>query len=129
MLGRVPVDRFAFLEQAAQHRRLFLLSNTNAIHKQAFSETLSQQLQSVSFAGFFEKCYYSHEMGMRKPDVEIFQKVMDDNGLSPANTLFIDDSIANIEGAKRVGLQVYHLQEDMTLCPDLAFLLQPQAMS
>jgi putative hydrolase of the HAD superfamily len=46
-------------------------------------------------------------MGKRKPDAEIFQQVLDENNLDPAETLFIDDSLQHIEGAKKLGIQTY----------------------
>ena len=58
---------------------------------------------------YFERVYLSHEMGMRKPDVEIFNKVIDDNELNPKRTLFIDDTLGHLEGAKKAGIQVFHL--------------------
>jgi putative hydrolase of the HAD superfamily len=57
-----------------------------------------------NFLSIFEKCYLSCEMGMRKPDAEIFEKVISDNNLDRTKTLFIDDSIQHVEGAHLVGL-------------------------
>ena len=57
---------------------------------------------------FFEKAYYSFELGMRKPDSEIFQFVLQDSNLSAEASLFIDDKIENVEGAKQAGLNAYH---------------------
>ena len=48
-------------------------------------------------------------MNMRKPNKEIFETVCLENNLNPANTLFIDDTIGHIEGAKKIGLLTYHL--------------------
>ena len=48
--------------------------------------------------------YYSCAIGLRKPELEIFQRVINDNGLKPSETLYIDDSIQHVEGAARVGL-------------------------
>jgi putative hydrolase of the HAD superfamily len=57
----------------------------------------------------FEKVYLSYEMGMRKPDAEIFESVVSENNLVPAETLFIDDSLQHIEAAKKLGIQTYLL--------------------
>jgi putative hydrolase of the HAD superfamily len=55
----------------------------------------------------FEKTYYSHLMGKRKPDAEIFEQVLRENNLNPAETLFIDDSPQHLETARKLGLQTY----------------------
>lgn len=48
-------------------------------------------------------------MKMRKPDAEIFQKVLDLENLNPSQTLFLDDNEANIEGASKLGIQTLHV--------------------
>ena len=48
-------------------------------------------------------------MGLRKPNAEAFQYIVDEQGLDPKQTLFIDDSIQHIEGAKKMGFQTIHL--------------------
>jgi len=64
---------------------------------------------------FFDAVYYSHEVKMRKPNAEIFEFVCTENVLDPKKTLFIDDSIQHIEGAKKMGLQTVHLEKGMLL--------------
>ena len=63
----------------------------------------------------FEKDYYSHLMGMRKPDPEIFRAVLDAHGLNPAQTLFIDDSPQHIATARQLGLAAELLTAPDTL--------------
>lgn len=93
--------------------RLYLLSNTNSIHLQAFTKIYYEQIGEGSLEGYFDKAYYSHETGYRKPDKEAYEIVLKENHLSPAETLFIDDSIKNIEGAQELGLQTILLKEGM----------------
>jgi putative hydrolase of the HAD superfamily len=64
---------------------------------------------------FFEKEYYSHRIGMRKPNKEIFDFVINENGLVASETLFIDDTLQHVEGARRAGLRAYHLQMPETI--------------
>jgi len=59
--------------------------------------------------------YFSHELGLRKPNSDIFEFVCIENNLNPSTTLFIDDSIQHIEGAKKCGLQTIHLTQDKDL--------------
>ena len=58
----------------------------------------------------FEKVYYSFEMGMRKPDTEIFNHLLKKHDLSPKRTLFIDDKKENTDAAASLGIQVWNLQ-------------------
>ncbi|MEL6304360.1 MAG: HAD family phosphatase [Bacteroidota bacterium] len=106
-----PDTRLEFLEQlAAEGRyRLFLLSNTNEIHIDHVKKVMGQE-KFNSFQNAFEVFYLSYEMGMRKPDSEIFQFVLDQNQLQPEETLFVDDTLENISSAQQLGIQTWHLQ-------------------
>ncbi|ACU58145.1 HAD family hydrolase [Chitinophaga pinensis] len=115
MLLDFPLRRLQILQQLRQHYGLYLLSNTNEIHMQAFNKILEESRGIPSLAAFFDKAYYSHQIGLRKPFKESFQFVLDENGLDPAETLFIDDTLPNIEGAKVVGLQTIHLLPPKTM--------------
>lgn len=89
--------------------RTFLLSNTNAIHSEAFGKMIDQQIGLPNFHSVFEKIYYSHQIGRRKPDPALFQQVCKWNDLDPRETLFIDDSVQHIQGAAKAGLKSVHL--------------------
>jgi putative hydrolase of the HAD superfamily len=115
MLLDFPLRRLQILQQLRQHYGLYLLSNTNEIHMQAFNKILEESRGIPSLAAFFDKAYYSHQIGLRKPFKESFELVLDENGLDPAETLFIDDTLPNIEGAKVVGLQTIHLLPPKTM--------------
>jgi putative hydrolase of the HAD superfamily len=93
---------------------LFLLSNTNAIHYREFQERFLQQTNK-RLDDLFEKTYYSHAINLRKPDVACYQYVIADNLLSPSETLFIDDSETNLEGARRAGLATAHMRPGFTI--------------
>jgi glucose-1-phosphatase len=104
-----PLHRLEFLQLLSQKYRLFLLSNTDAIHIDYF-----EQREGASFYGdfyqCFEKVYFSYEMGMRKPDAEIYNALIRLHELSPKRTLFVDDKKDNTDAAKTLGLQVWNLQ-------------------
>ena len=112
MLLDFPVDRFTFLQRISSTKRIFLLSNTNQIHMTWFKNYVNKLFGDNVFFNVFEVAYLSNEMGMRKPNMEIFEYVIRENGLSPKHTLFIDDSEQHINGANQVGLQTYWLQPD-----------------
>jgi putative hydrolase of the HAD superfamily len=85
--------------------RTFLLSNINPIHYNYIMNYLKEEFGFENNDHLFEKTYYSHFIGMRKPDTAIFEKVLKDNDLLPEETLFIDDIPANLEPAKALGIQ------------------------
>jgi FMN phosphatase YigB (HAD superfamily) len=106
LVGVAPANHELLLRVKDQYRT-FLLSNTNSIHHRWFTEYLKNEHGLQGNEPLFEKVYYSHIMGKRKPDAEIFQQVLDENTLDPAETLFIDDTAQHIEGAKKLGIQTY----------------------
>ncbi len=99
-----PEERITLLKNLSNKYRLFLFSNTNALHLQAFHQTY-RNAYGGSLDDLFEKAYYSHLIKLRKPAREAFDYVVKDSGLDPAHTVFIDDSLANVEGAMAAGLQ------------------------
>ena len=101
----------------------FLYSNTNQIHHDYFIAEFENKVAAYPFVSLFKKPYYSHEMGMRKPDPASFSYILEKEGLAPAETLFIDDNEPNILAAASVGLQVLHLKEGMTVEKDIAAYL------
>ncbi|MFN5317850.1 MAG: HAD family hydrolase [Bacteroidia bacterium] len=108
----LPEQRLFCLEKAAENHRIFLLSNTNEIHIEAFNHYLLQIYSLPSLEPFFEKLYLSYEVGLRKPDKQIFEHVLADAGLKPESTLFIDDSIQHIQTAAELGINTYHLTKE-----------------
>jgi len=108
VLLNFPIYRLEFLEKLSKKYQIFLLSNTDSIHINHFKETNGDAFYN-RFYNCFKKVYFSYELGMRKPDVEIYQYVIQENNLNPDKTLFVDDNLDNIEGAKKAGLQVWHL--------------------
>jgi len=69
------------------------------------------------FKNVFDVFYLSYEIGMRKPDEEIFQFVLDENGLIAEETFFVDDVQENTVAAAGLGIKVWNLrvgQEDIT---------------
>ena len=102
-------ESMSFLNELCQHKTIFLLSNTNTIHKQAFEESLKMQTGAPSLDSFFSKAYYSCNVGMRKPNDDIFRFVLQDAGIAPAETLFIDDLHGNIETANKLGIKTHQL--------------------
>jgi putative hydrolase of the HAD superfamily len=88
--------------------RLYLLSNTNPIIMDwALSADFPANGRILS--DYFDKMYLSFQMGITKPDRRIFDRMIADAGMIPSETLFIDDSPANVATAARLGMK--------TCCP------------
>ena len=110
MLLDLPEARIETLTNVAREKPIYLLSNTNAIHIDWFTEYMNEK--SIGFTAFndlFVNTHYSSILGDRKPNASCFEKVIKINQLDPARTLFIDDSAQHVEGAQKVGLNAYHL--------------------
>ena len=97
------------LEKLKGKYQLFLFSNTNSIHLNAFNNILKQETGKSSLDEYFSKTYFSHTIHMRKPYAASYNWVLNDGNMIAGETLFIDDSINNIKGAIEAGLNTYHL--------------------
>lgn len=111
MLLDLPAERLKLLQAFRKTHRTFLLSNTNDIHMTAINKYLQKTYEISDLSGCFEKLYLSYKIGMRKPNADIFELVLSENKLIPAETLFIEDSIQHIEAAKNLGIQTHWLRK------------------
>lgn len=109
MLLDFPADRVEWLQQLKSKYRLFLFSNTNAIHLDRFQQTFTEA-HGFTLDELFEVSYYSHLVQLRKPDAAAYEIVLKQNDLEPSETLFIDDALVNVEAANASGIKGIHLQ-------------------
>lgn len=114
-----PLRRLQLLQQLQLHYDLILLSNTNEIHEQQFNKTLHQSHGIPNIGVFFDKVYYSHKVGIRKPAPQIFELVLNECSFNPQHTLFIDDLEQNTLAAAQLGIQTIWLKEGMTIEKDI----------
>jgi HAD superfamily hydrolase (TIGR01509 family) len=110
-----PPERIQLLRHLGKSYRIFLFSNTNALHLDALQKIYVDSFGSGSLEDLFEKTYYSHLLGLRKPDRESYEYILREQGLSGAETLFVDDAIINVEGAETAGLKGLYLRPGITL--------------
>jgi FMN phosphatase YigB (HAD superfamily) len=105
-----PIHRLQFLKELAKSKkyRLFLLSNTNELHIKWIQNDWGAKLYQ-EFKNCFEQFYVSHEMNLRKPNATIYEFVLTENKLNPAETFFIDDTLENTLAAEKLGIQTWHL--------------------
>lgn len=111
MLLDFPKHRIELLQKVRKNYKTYLLSNTNELHISAFEHLIEKEYNIADFSSLFDKLYYSCRVGLRKPDKEIFEMVIQENKLNPQETLFVDDSIQHVQGAISVGLNAVHLQQ------------------
>jgi len=110
MLGVIPERSFELLKNLAPEFQLYCISNTNNLHLKYFKNYL-KQIGRENLNVYFKKVYFSCLMGMRKPDVQIYETVLSENQLNPSETLFIDDMEENTQGAASLGLSVLRIEQ------------------
>ena len=110
MLGSIPPERIELVSRLKERYQVLLLSNTNAIHVPAFEAIIARENGITDFKALFHGAYYSCEIGQRKPDAASFLHVLEAHDAHPSRTLFIDDSIQHVHGARRAGLHAEHLE-------------------
>jgi len=114
MIGDFPIEKLDFITRLSKHHKCFLLSNTNQIHLEKVVVNL-KHTPYEKLEDLFVKCFYSHLIGKRKPDVDTFNWVINQMGVKAGETLFIDDSPQHINGAKKAGLQTVYYKETADL--------------
>lgn len=111
MLAGLPKAKLDLMLRLKQRYRVFILSNTNTIHIDYVNRNLiPAACEHTSFEPFVHKAYYSHQVGMRKPDLEIYRHVLDDNDLVAERSLFLDDNADNIQAARKLGISTIHIE-------------------
>ena len=109
MLLDLPADRIEMLRKLRKSGyKLFLLSNINSIHLRDVYNIIKEEHGDLNFDALFDKPYYSHLIGRRKPNPETYRFVLEDAGIIAEETLFIDDNADNIKGASTIGLNTVH---------------------
>jgi glucose-1-phosphatase len=88
-----------------EHRiPLYAFSNSNTAHQAIWSKKFEAALTP------FRKVFVSSEMGVRKPDREAFEAISREIGVPLEKILFFDDTLANVEGARKAGLPAVHVK-------------------
>lgn len=104
MLLDFPAIRVQLVKNLREDFKIYLFSNTNAIHVEKYHSNFRNQ-HGFEVSTLFEKDFYSNEIGFRKPSSESFLEIIRLSGVNPAESLFIDDSKANVEAAIASGLK------------------------
>ena len=104
-----PEYRFKWIQKlaASKNYKLILLSNTNENH-------INNIKDRVDFFEAFKDCfdafYLSHEIGLRKPNPNIYEYVLDQQNLKAEDCLFIDDTKDNTDAAAILGFHTWNLE-------------------
>ncbi len=109
MLLDFPEIRVRLVQRLRNEFTIYLFSNTNAIHVAKYQSNFRKQ-HGFEVSSLFEKDFHSNEIGFRKPTPESFQEIIRLSGIHPEESLFIDDSLPNVEGAIASGLKGYWLK-------------------
>ncbi len=117
----IPQKRIDLLSKLKKQFRIVALSNTNPLHIEI---SLANEFAKAGKAidDIFDACYFSYEMHMAKPDIEIFETLLEHERVSAGNCLFLDDGLKNIEQARKSGFQTHWVQKNQSL----DFLLDPE---
>ncbi|WP_321438708.1 HAD family phosphatase [uncultured Bacteroides sp.] len=102
----VPLCRLEYLLELRKKYKLYILSNTNPfIMGWARSTDFTSAERPLD--DYFDKIYTSYEIKQVKPGRKIFEYMIQDAGLLPEETLFVDDGSSNIKMAKELGMQTF----------------------
>lgn len=112
-LEKIPDTKLDLLLELRSHYRIFLLSNTNPIAMEVVKPYF--KYKNLQFEDFFEQRFLSFEMGLAKPDREIFLTMAKMANIKLSETLFIDDSSINIKAAETLGIETLLFKDEMNL--------------
>jgi putative hydrolase of the HAD superfamily len=111
MILDIPAYRFRLIEKLREHYKVYLLSNTNSIHIKEIRDYINTYHQNEDWQNTFDKMFLSYEIGLRKPEPGFYEHVLNEINLKADETIFIDDSRANIKGAEKLGINCIWTQK------------------
>ena len=100
----VPPELFPLLDKLKSNYKLYILSNTNELHAALWRKHYTHLLR------YFDGVFCSHELGLHKPDPQIYLEVAQRIGIPPKNLLFVDDMERNVISALTVDFDGIHAQ-------------------
>jgi len=114
VLKDIPKERIDLLLQLRKKYRLFLLSNTNPYHTEICTKNELAKY-GLSLNALFDRCFLSYQMGIAKPNPEIFLKLLQCSGIKAEECLFLDDGQKNIDTAAQLGFHTYLVKQGENL--------------
>jgi putative hydrolase of the HAD superfamily len=107
MIGDISDLRKKLLVDLRKNFNLLFLSNTNTMHERAFDQQAKDKFSISALSALVDHAYYSHKMGLRKPDQDIYRAVIDQQNLVPEQCLFFDDREENLHSASEIGINTF----------------------
>jgi glucose-1-phosphatase len=107
ILKDIPAHRVSLLKSLAEKYRLILLSNTNDIHLNAIRSYMQMEFGADILETTFHTCYYSQQIGLRKPGKEIYEFVLQQQEIQAVDSLFLDDKPENLIEPEKLGIQTF----------------------
>lgn len=106
-VGLVDTDMVDLLRAVRRQTRVALLSNGTT--------RLRRDLHVLDLLDEFDEVFNTAELGIAKPDPDVFRLVCDRLGVAPDDALFVDDLADNVQGAHDAGLRAHrHLDRHGT---------------
>jgi len=115
LLIRFPDEHIRRVRELSGKYQTYLLSNTNPIHCKYFNSELRKHFGIESLDHLLTKAWYSHKLGLRKPDERVFRKVLELSRIKPDETLYLDDVEINLTSARAVGMQTMLITPDFSI--------------
>ncbi|MEY4144258.1 MAG: hypothetical protein RLZZ335_110 [Bacteroidota bacterium] len=106
ILGSFSEEDLKWASALRSNFRTAILSNTNELHRVSFEEALRLRTNGCALADYFDGIYYSQHLGLRKPNADVFLRVLEMEGWHPEETLFVDDNQENLQSAAELGMRV-----------------------
>lgn len=114
----IPAERLRRLQLLRQHYGVYLLSNTNPI---MWNDKIASEFKKdgLTVQEYFDGIVTSFQAKALKPSAAIFKYTEEKLGIKPEETLFLDDSLDNINAAKELGFQGLHIKPGMEFYDEL----------
>jgi len=107
-----PLSRVELLQQIRKNYRVFLLSNTNSIHFDHYTHEFYEKY-GIQMTDLFDNLFLSYEIGIHKPDAGIYTHILQQAGIKASESVFFDDSLANIEAAELQGIAGIQIKDGL----------------
>jgi len=109
MLKSITKERMNKVLKIGEKYDTYILSNTNIIHEMAYEEMIMEETGRLSLRDFVKEVFYSHEIGLRKPNLNCYELVIDEIDNYPSRMLFLDDRLDNVESAQKAGMKAVQI--------------------
>lgn len=116
LTGELPVSRLKMIKELRKTHKVYLLSNINDV----LWDNAVNDMKKLGYTPeeLFDDTFLSFQMHIAKPDIRIYEKVIELSGVNPQRTVFFDDRKANVESACKAGLhgiliQTNHLENEI----------------